>query len=311
MIQVALLIAPIFGLIVLGHVLRRGGIPSFEFWLLNDKLVYWVLMPSLLFYKTSTTDFDLALLGAFAMAVLGAFAIALLYGIAVWRISSLSGATASSVMQGSARHNTFIALALAELMFGQDGLAMATLISAMLIPTTNLTVVSLMVIMTSNKTGFGLIPSILRDLMRNPLLLAVGAGISCNYLIANEIPILHDMTRILGQAALPIVLLSVGASIRIRAMATSAIPMLLATLGKMIVFPAVTFIIAISIGLTETQTMIALLFASAPTASASYTLARQMDGDAPVMAAIVTVQTALSFISIPVTLVLAQAFFNT
>jgi malonate transporter len=214
-------------------------------------------------------------------------------------------------MQGSARHNTFIALALAELMFGQDGLAMATLVSAMLIPTTNLTVVSLMVIMTSNKTGFGLIPSILRDLMRNPLLLAVGAGISCNYLIASEIPILHDMTRILGQAALPIVLLSVGASIRIRAMAASAIPMLLATLGKMIVFPTVTFIIANSIGLTETQTMIALLFASAPTASASYTLARQMDGDAPVMAAIVTVQTAMSFISIPVTLVLAQAFFNT
>lgn len=310
MIHVALLIAPIFGLIVLGHVLRRGGIPSFEFWLLNDKLVYWVLMPSLLFYKTSTTDFDLALLGAFAMAVLGAFAIALLYGIAVWRFSSLSGATASSVMQGSARHNTFIALALAELMFGQDGLAMATLISAMLIPTTNLTVVSLMVIMTSNKTGFGLIPSILRDLMRNPLLLAVGAGISCNYLIVSEIPILHDMTRILGQAALPIVLLSVGASIRIRAMAASAIPMLLATLGKMIVFPTVTFIIANSIGLTETQTMIALLFAAAPTASASYTLARQMDGDAPVMAAIVTVQTAMSFISIPITLVLAQAFFN-
>jgi len=51
--NVFLPIAPIFALIVLGHLLRRGGIPNVEFWNLNDKLVYWVLMPALLFYKVS------------------------------------------------------------------------------------------------------------------------------------------------------------------------------------------------------------------------------------------------------------------
>ena len=54
MIAILLSIAPIFLLIMLGHGLRRGGIPSIEFWNLNDKLVYWVLFPSLLFLKTST-----------------------------------------------------------------------------------------------------------------------------------------------------------------------------------------------------------------------------------------------------------------
>lgn len=39
--ELMLIIAPIFLLIILGHGLRRGGIPSFEFWNLNDKLVYW------------------------------------------------------------------------------------------------------------------------------------------------------------------------------------------------------------------------------------------------------------------------------
>ena len=50
-------IAPIFLLIVLGHLLRRGGIPSLEFWNLNDKLVYWVLFPCLLFNKITSIDF--------------------------------------------------------------------------------------------------------------------------------------------------------------------------------------------------------------------------------------------------------------
>ena len=54
--DVFLSVIPIFLLIVLGHGLRRGGIPSFEFWNLNDKLVYWVLMPALLFSKISATS---------------------------------------------------------------------------------------------------------------------------------------------------------------------------------------------------------------------------------------------------------------
>ncbi|MAY67399.1 MAG: permease, partial [Rhodospirillaceae bacterium] len=56
MLNILWAILPIFVLIVLGNLLRRNGIPSIEFWNLNDKLVYWVLFPSLLFYKTSTTD---------------------------------------------------------------------------------------------------------------------------------------------------------------------------------------------------------------------------------------------------------------
>jgi predicted permease len=43
-----------------------------------------------------------------------------------------------------------------------------------------------------------------------------------------------------------------------------------------------------------------------PTASSSYTLARQLGGDAPLMAAIVTIQTAIAFVTLPVTMMLAQ-----
>lgn len=310
MFDTALLIAPIFGLLILGHILRRGGIPSFEFWQLNDKLVYWVLMPSLLFYKTSTTEFDPALIGSFAITILGGFACVILFGIVVWRATSLSGPTASSVMQGASRHNTFIALAVAERLYGSEGLALATLASAMLIPTTNLSVVSLMVTMISDKKGLGIIPNILRDLLRNPLLLAVTAGVISNLVVSKEVPVVHDMTRILGQAALPVMLLSVGASLRVREMTASTLPISLASVGKMIVFPVATFFIAQAVGLSEMQTMIALIFASAPTASSAYTLARQMNGDAPAMAAIIAVQTGLSFLSIPATLMVAKIAFR-
>jgi hypothetical protein len=50
---------------------------------------------------------------------------------------------------------------------------------------------------------------------------------------------------------------------------------------------------------------IALLFMASPTATSSYILARQLGGDATLMAGVITLQTAVSMVSLPVILTLA------
>ncbi len=310
MLHILLSIAPIFVLIVLGHLLRRGGIPSFEFWNLNDKLVYWVLMPALLFHKTSTLQLDLGLIGGYAVVILGGFATAVAFGLAAGRLAGLAGPVRSSLLQGAARHNTFIALAVAERLYGLDGLAIAAVATSLLIPTTNVTMVTFMVWLVRGADEQRIVTSILRDLARNPLILSVGAGVAWNLLGRGPIPVVHDVTALLGGAALPVVLLCVGANIRVRAMAASARPLVLASLGKLVVFPLAIVALSQVIGLGPTETLIALLFGAVPTASSAYTLARQLGGDAPLMAAIVTVQTGLAFLTLPLTMALAQRFLG-
>ncbi len=310
MLHILLSIAPIFVLIVLGHLLRRGGIPSFEFWNLNDKLVYWVLMPALLFHKTSTLQLDLGLIGGYAVVILGGFATAVAFGLAAGRLAGRAGPVRSSLLQGAARHNTFIALAVAERLYGLDGLAIAAVATSLLIPTTNVTMVTFMVWLVRGADEQRIVTSILRDLARNPLILSVGAGVAWNLLGRGPIPVVHDVTALLGGAALPVVLLCVGANIRIRAMAASARPLVLASLGKLVVFPLAIVALSQVIGLGPTETLIALLFGAVPTASSAYTLARQLGGDAPLMAAIVTVQTGLAFLTLPLTMALAQRFLG-
>lgn len=310
MTGILLSIAPIFALIVLGHFLRRGGIPNVEFWNLNDRLVYWVLMPALLFYKTSTIALTFELVGSYATVILGAMLCAIAFSIVATRIARMPGPIASSVLQGSARHNTFIALAVAERMFGGDGLALAALATALLIPVTNVSVVSLMVALVRKPEEGGIAKAILKDIARNPLLLSVAFGVSFNMAGIGEIPVVHDVARILGAAALPIVLMCVGANIRIRAMATAAVPVLISSVGKMIIFPVVIVLLSQQMGLSELETMVAVLFGAVPTASSSYTLARQLGGDAPLMAAIVTIQTAIAFVTLPATMMLAPRFLG-
>jgi len=305
-LHILLSIAPIFILIVLGHLLRRGGIPSFEFWNLNDRLVYWVLMPALLFQKTSTIQLDPGVVGAYAVVILGGFAAAVLFSLLAGRLAGFAGPVNSSVLQGAARHNTFIALAVAERLYGIDGLAIAAVATSLLIPTTNVTMVTAMVWMVRGPDEQRILTSILRDLARNPLILSVGGGVAWNLLGSGPIPVVHDVAALLGAAALPVVLLCVGANIRVRAMTASTKPLIVSSLGKLVVFPLAIVTLAQLMGLSQTETMIALLFGAVPTASSAYTLARQLGGDAQLMAAIVTVQTAVAIVTLPLTVALAE-----
>ena len=51
---------------------------------------------------------------------------------------------------------------------------------------------------------------------------------------------------------------------------------------------------------------VAIIFAALPVGVAAYTLAREMGGNSSLMATIITVQTLLSFLSLPFTLLLAR-----
>ncbi|MFT6073493.1 MAG: putative permease [Yoonia sp.] len=302
MLTTFLAIAPVFALILMGYGLRRGGIPSTEFWNLNDRLVYWVLMPALFFAKISAADLSGGL-GDYAALLYAGFFTAIFCG---WLFGRGSAAPqASSLLQGSARFNTFIGLAIAEAVFGAAGLQIAVLGSALLVPVVNVTVVTLM---TRQLGGGG--KSILLGLAKNPLILSICAGVLFNLAGLNEVPVLHEMARILGAAALPIMLLCVGANLKLRGLTGSVRIISFSLIGKFLINPAAVIIAALLIKADPLTFQVALIFAALPTGVASYTLAREMRGDAPLMAAIITTQTLISFATLPLTLLIGQTLLS-
>jgi hypothetical protein len=307
MLTIFITIAPIFILIVGGNLLRRNGIPSTDFWNINDKLVYWVLFPALLFNKTSLVDLSSPQLGPYILAILGGFLVAAVFSLGAGKALGMSNPVITSVLQGGARHNTFIAIAVVERLYGNEGLTLALLASAALIPATNLVVVTSMSLMLHNKREGSIIGNLATDLIRNPLLLSVAAGLTFNAFNIGETAILHDVTNLLGQAALPIVLLCVGANLRITAMKTAALPFTVSAIAKFLIFPVSVAVILAHFNITGDTGIVwavAMIYALVPTASAGYTLARQMGGDAPLMASIITVHTFLAMIFLPVIIAL-------
>ena len=142
-----------------------------------------------------------------------------------------------------------------------------------------------------------------RDIARNPIILSICAGLLGNVLLPGHVPVLHDITGMLGAIALPLMLLCVGAGLRLRGLKAQVAPLAVASLGRFVVFPLC--VLLIPTGLSASQMTIMMIFATVPTAPSSSALAAQTGGDVPLMNAIVTLETLLAFVTLPATLSLA------
>ncbi|WP_273818898.1 AEC family transporter, partial [Providencia rettgeri] len=74
-------------------------------------------------------------------------------------------------------------------------------------------------------------------------------------------------------------------------------PVGVSSVAKFIAMPLTTLLICHLLGLRGEAAIAAILFQALPTASSSYIMARQLGGDAPLMAGIIASQTLLAGIT--------------
>jgi predicted permease len=295
----ALLLLPDFMLILVGWAICRWTPLNRSVWDGAERLVYYVLFPTLLFGAILRHPLEFG-----ATAALGASAVAVtLLGItlalALRRWPGVDAHLQASGAQTAFRFNSYVALALAERIAGTAGLAWIALIVALCVPLCNVAAVWSL----ARHGGQGT----LRELARNPLIVATLAGLACN-LLGLQLPELAvtTLTRI-GSAALPIGLMAVGAGLTLGALRES--PGLAAALLAIrhMVLPAAAVALVIALEMPPAQQAVVVAFASLPTASSSYVLAARMGGHGGFVAGLVTVSTLLGMASLPLALIALRA----
>jgi malonate transporter len=223
-----------------------------------------------------------------------------LLGLLLRPIYRDAGPAYTSVLQGVIRLNSYVGFGVAEAFYGQPGVVLAALFVAVMMPTVN--VVSIAVLAAYANTGkpaWGKVPL---EVARNPIILACAAGGLLNALHVPLPGMALALLAIPAKAALPIALMCVGGGL-VQAVGNVR----LAHLGhacvlKLAVMPAVGWLVAGWLGLSGLTLTVAVMFAALPASPASYILARQLGGDAPLMAAILTAQTAIAAVTLPLIL---------
>lgn len=289
---------PIFSLILIGYFFRQIKFPRDGFWPSADRLTYYVLMPSLLIYKLSTASLDS--LDGFNFVLTGILGILILLFILllVNKKMKISGAEFTSVVQGAVRFNTYVFLALSASLFGDEGLVLSALLITFAIPLINVICITVFALYVSDsKLSFS---GLVKSIVTNPLILACFIGGGLNFMgLMLPIPI-EKIFYILSSAALPMGLLSVGVGLELKGMSQSKNELLVSTIFKLLLLPAIMYVIGTALGINALALSIILIFSAMPTAPSAFVLARQLGGNVKLMSSIITLQTLVSIVTIAV-----------
>jgi malonate transporter len=298
---ILLALLPIVLLIGLGAALRRSRFLGDAFWPQAERLGFYVLLPSLFVHGLVTAPLAGVPIGALASVLVGSTLLVAAILLASRRLLGFEGAAFTSVFQGGVRFNNYVGVSVAAGLFGAQGIAMAALANAAIVPTVN--ILCVLVFARFGTHGRPSLPGLLRLIALNPLVLAclVGIGMKAGGV---GLPLgLEPALRSLGQASLPLGLLCVGAALDFGSARTWVRPILVASAAKFVAMPVATLAACLALGLHGPAAATALLFQALPTASSSYIMARQLGGDAPLMAGITAVQTVLAGLSMPIMLI--------
>jgi predicted permease len=296
-LELLLALWPLFALIVGGFYLRRWAFPNDAFWPGAERLNYFILFPALLFSSLASAPLDNPALPRLALAVLLALGLAWLALLLLRRLRGWPAGRFGAFTQGALRFNTYLGLAAVGSLFGQAGLTLAALMLALMVPTVNV----LSVWSLTAERGVS-VRSLLLPIAKNPLILACLGGALVNL---SGLGLPGGSERLLGllaAASLPLGLLCVGAALKPEQLSGEAPALASNSLLRLCAMPLLAWAVAYALQLPTMETSVLVLFFALPTAPTAYVLTRQLGGDSQLMAGIITLQTLLAAVSLPLLL---------
>jgi predicted permease len=290
-------ILPVFLVILLGVAIRHYGWLPEAFFPAIEKFSYNICFPALLFSGTARLSFRSAQVGELALAILLPTVLVLLATLlALLAARGLPPPARSSVVQGAVRPNTYFGLAVSSLLFDAHTAALVMLALALGLPVVN--VISVVAL----SWWSGARPDaarIARTLAANPIILSTLAGVLWSLAgLPLPAPLAHTLD-ILGRAALCLGLICVGSGLVFSRQGLRPLALGLTSALKLLAMPVLAAQVCLLCGLPPAVSLAACFYCALPTAPNAYIMARQMGGDTRLMATLITVQTLLSALTVP------------
>ncbi len=293
-------------MIALGYALKKLAFLTEDLVSGLNRLVYYIALPVMLFGETArltTLPQSFATAAAvYSIAVVIVTVLALL--ITVGRPAGKRG----SFTQASFRSNlAYLGLPIVSAALGDKVLGIiAVLIAVGVVLHTTLSVISLRVLDPHAARGNALSHSL--HIVRNPLIIAIAAGLLVAGIGIDLPDSLARTIDLLASMSLPVILLIIGFSLSFTSIGRSIVPASGATLLKLVVMPLIA--LGVGVWLFETSGDLRntiVLMAAMPTAVVSQTFARQFNADTELAAATVSLDTIMALVTLPIWITLLSS----
>ena len=291
----------VFLIIAIGAGLKSTHIIRRDMWDGFERVTYVLLFPAMIISTMASADLAstpfLAMGATLVASLITIAALLLLFRTALEKYLKIDGASFSSIFQGSIRWNSFVAFALATSLHGREGATLCAVAIAAMIPLLNFLSVGVITryaqAQKTNWTIYG------QAIVKNPFIWSCVLGLILNPLMKWIPSAVFSPVTLIGQASLAAGLLAAGAGLEFRHIPRINTGHFIALVAKLIAMPLLAVVYGSIFSVTGTAFSVTIVAMSVPTASASYILARQLGGNASLMAEILTLQTLFAMITIP------------
>lgn len=261
-------------------------------------LVYFFLFPVLLFQSIVRSPLDVQaasrLIGAgWALGLSGIALAYVLPHVPVLRrwVDRRDHAASAQI---AFRFNSFIGLAIAERLAGPQGVQLIAVLIGVCVPLFNVGAVWPMVRHAKR--------SMVREMVRNPLILATASAMVANLMGLTIPPWLEPSVTRIGAASIALGLMAAGAGMQFGALARAKTLAVSLLSIRHLLLPIAAFGLTRLFALNADETLVLLAFSALPTASSCYVLAARMGYDGAYVAGLVTLSTLLGMLSLPLAL---------
>src|SRR6266850_5673376 len=257
---------PVFLLILLGFILKRTLIWPETQWHGLERLTYYVLFPVLLVQTLVKADLSKVPVagvgGALLLSVLAMSLLCLALRPLLARFA-VDGPAFTSIFQGATRWQTYVALAVSGNLYGDVGLALASVAMVAIIPLVNVTSVSVLAHYASPEKQS--LRAIAMTVVRNPLIWACAIGLAINVAHLPLPRIWHEVADALGRSSLGIGLLVTGAGLQLAGMFRPSLAASVAVFLKLMLMPVLAVALALWFGLSGSNLAVVAAFSGRDT----------------------------------------------
>ncbi len=301
-------VAPIVIMVAIGYCLKRIGFMNELFSKMANKLVFRVFLPVMLFLNVyrieSLGGIDYSYIIYVLCALLVIFALSIPAVLLVTKKPGGRGALLQAVFRSN---YALIGIPLAQSLFGDEGVAIATLLSAVTIPLLNiLAVISLSVFREGGEKPS--VKKIFLEIIKNPLIIGVLAGVAALGLRAlfewwgisfrlSELTPVYTVMEQLSNMATPLALLVLGAQFEFSAVAALKKEIIFGTVMRTVIVPLLGIGAAYLFfrdRFTGAHFASFVAMFATPVAVSSVPMAQEMDGDATLAGQLVIWSTLVS-----------------
>jgi predicted permease len=309
-VDILISVFPVFLLIATGAVLRKYGFLNQGFIDSANSLVYYILLPSLLFNELSATEFREAFNGQLVVGAYIAIVIVFALAFALSRALGIGPSETGSFVQGTIRANfAYVGLPIVFNLVGHTGLRKAGIFLGFGVIWLNALSVLALILPHGIGKGKGLETAgrILRQLATNPAILACTAGILWSVLKL-PVPTMARRTLVLlSPATLPLSLLCLGGSISLEKARRGFAVASIAAFLKLVALAGLALAFYRWMGVSGEDLQVGMIMLGCPTAVVTYVMASQLSGDVDLAGTIVIASTAASVVTITGWLFLLRA----